>query len=344
MTMLDALYARAARARRRAWERPGRQRRLARPVVSIGNLRVGGTGKTPVVACVVRYLLGLGHRPAVLSRGYGRRRPGTDPVVVSDGTSLRADLARSGDEPLMLARAIPGARVVVCADRYRGGQLAEAELGATCHVLDDGFQHLALGRDVDLVVVTPEDVRDGRTLPGGRLRESLDTAGRADALLVPDADGTAVASVAAQLRVDRVFGVRRHLGRGRVFDAAGGTVPFDPPGPVFLVAGIARPQRFFDDARRAGYEVVGRMAFRDHHAFAARDVSAFSLAARQAGAAAILTTEKDLVRLLAFRPTAIPLAWLPLEAVVEPWDDFRTWLSARLFGCTPARAVREDQP
>ena len=184
MSIASAIYARMASARRRAWEQPGRQRRLRRPVISVGNLRVGGTGKTPVVASIARMLADMGERPAVLSRGYARRRPVDGVVVVSDGVHVRADLDRSGDEPLMLAKSIPGVAVLVGQDRYLAGRLAEERLGVTVHVLDDGFQHLPLARDTDLVLVTPEDVRDGRTLPAGRLRESLETARQAHALLV----------------------------------------------------------------------------------------------------------------------------------------------------------------
>lgn len=330
MSLLGTLYARGARARRRSWEHPGRQRRLQRPVISVGNLRVGGTGKTPVAACVARHLLALGERPAVLSRGYGRRRSSHEPVVVSDGTFIRADVDRAGDEPLMLARLVPAARVVVCADRYRAGRVAELHLDASAHVLDDGFQHLRLARDADLLIVTVDDERTGRTLPGGRLRESIDAAASADALLVPDVDIAAASAMADRLRVTCAFAVRHRVGRGRRLDALQPSAPFDAPAPVFAVAGIARPDRFFDVAVRAGYTLVGRTTFRDHYRFDAADVAAIAAAAVRAGAAAILTTEKDLVRLLAFRPFALPLAWLPLETDIEPADAFRAWLAGRL--------------
>ena len=162
-----------------AWRRaryahnPSRQRALNRPVISVGNLRVGGSGKTPAVDYIARLLLAAGERPAILTRGYARKRVQEGVTVVSDGARVLGDLAASGDEPLMLARGLPGVRVLVCADRYLAGVLAERRLDATVHMLDDGFQHLDLARDVDLLVVGEEDL-DERPLPEGRLREPMD--------------------------------------------------------------------------------------------------------------------------------------------------------------------------
>ena len=136
-----SVYGAAASWRRRWYARePARVRRLARPVVSVGNLSVGGSGKTPVVAHLARVLQQAGERPAILTRGYGRRRPSEGVTIVSDGTRVRAGLDVSGDEPLMLAEMLTDVPVLVGADRFLSGQLAEQELGATVHLLDDGFQ------------------------------------------------------------------------------------------------------------------------------------------------------------------------------------------------------------
>src|SRR5262249_36475033 len=145
-----------------------RSRRLSRPVISVGNLRVGGTGKTPVAAVVAQALLAAGERPAILTRGYARRAPADGVTVVSDGRTILTGVDAAGDEPLMLARALPDAMVLVGANRYLSGRLAEERLGATVHVLDDGFQHLELARDVDLLVVSEDDLND-QPLPFGRL-------------------------------------------------------------------------------------------------------------------------------------------------------------------------------
>src|SRR3954464_2056784 len=183
------MYAAVARRRReRCARRRDLRRRLRRPVISVGNLAVGGRGKTPMVACITRELLAMGERPAILSRGYRRTRPVDGIVVVRDPEGMRSDLPRAGDEPLMLARALRGASVLVSADRYLAGTLAEHALGATVHVLDDGFQHLQLDRDIDIVLVGREDVAKPITLPRGRLREPLDTLIAADAVLAADED------------------------------------------------------------------------------------------------------------------------------------------------------------
>ena len=182
--MLHILYSQIARARRRYYlRRPYLRRRLAAPVISIGNLTVGGSSKTPLAAEIARMLLAMGERPSILSRGYAREIVQEGAVIVSDGHQVLADVAHAGDEPLMLARSVPGAAVLVSSSRYIGGRVAETTLACTVHVLDDGFQHFDLLRDVDLLVA-PDTLDDTRTLPFGRFREPLDAAAAADALLV----------------------------------------------------------------------------------------------------------------------------------------------------------------
>jgi tetraacyldisaccharide 4'-kinase len=320
--MLNTLYAAVVRRRREFYAaRPDLRRRLRRPVISVGNLAVGGRGKTPVVACIARILLEMGERPAILSRGYARRRPEEGIVVVRDPGGIRADLDRSGDEPLMLARQLPGAAVLASSDRYSAGRLAEHHLGATVHVLDDGFQHLRLDRDIDLVIVAAEDLApDARTLPGGRLREPPDTLLAADAVLAAD---EAVLSLGPTPRNApfEIFRTRRTLGV---------TPGDDETGPSMAVAGIARPQQFFDDLRAAGYRLVRTLGFRDHHRYSRRDVDRLFREARAAGARNILTTEKDYVRLLPFRPFALPVTCVPLTMEPDPLPAFQGWLSGAL--------------
>jgi tetraacyldisaccharide 4'-kinase len=328
--MQSSIYAAAASARRSYFQRPGRQRRLAQPVVSIGNLRVGGTGKTPTVAHVARILVALGETPAILSRGYARASAPDGVVVVSDGRRIRADLNRSGDEPMMLARAVDGARVLVSTDRYLAGRLAEVHLGATVHLLDDGFQHLTLARGTDVLLVSAEDIADARTLPAGRLRESLSAASSAHAILVPSGTDEQARTVASSLGVEAGFRLVRHLAEPLRLDLHGAGAPVARPTAVLAAAGIARPERFFDDLRASGWDVKGTVAFPDHHRFSRSDANALVEQARSAGARAIVTTEKDLVRLLPFRPLALPVIWLPLEVRIEPAPLFRDWLASRL--------------
>ncbi len=297
---------------------------------------MGGRGKTPAALHLATLLREMGERPSILSRGYGRSAQVDGVVVVSDGDRVRGDVARSGDEPLMLARAAPGVAVLSCPDRYLAGRLAELHLGCTVHILDDGFQHLALERDVDLLMMEPEDARDARTLPTGRLRESLSTARLADALLVAGADADESRDLGTKLGIERVFRVVRGLEPARRLDVFRPSAPVAPGSPAFAVAGIARPERFFADLAGAGWTVAGTRAFRDHHRYTRRDVTAIVDAARAAQATIVLTTEKDLMRLLPFRPLPLPLAWVPLRVTIEPPAEFRAWLAGRLAAARPA--------
>ncbi len=322
---LSAVYG-ASAAWRRAWyaRHAERRQRLDRPVVSVGNLRVGGAGKTPIVEHLARLLLAHGERPAVLTRGYGRRSTPPGVTVVSDGARVLAGLDTAGDEPLMLARAVPGLIVAVGADRYLSGSLAEHRFGATVHLLDDGFQHFQLERDVDLLVTSEDDLHD-RPMPAGRLRERLAAAASADAAIVDAGYLPAAERVGRTLGVPRVFLATRVLGPPRLV-RDGETVVVPEHSRVFAAAGIARPERFFSDLSAAEWQVVGTMAFRDHHPFSQRDVDRIAAAARSAAAAIVLTTDKDAVRLLACDLGDLPIAAVPLTATIEPADDFRAWL------------------
>jgi tetraacyldisaccharide 4'-kinase len=336
--VFSALYAAVARRRRERYAaRPDLRRRLRRPVISVGNLAVGGRGKTPLVASITRELLAMGERPAILSRGYARTRPVEGVVVVRDADGIRSDLGRAGDEPLMLARRLQGASVLVSPDRYLAGCLAERHLGATVHVLDDGFQHLSLDRDIDLLILGRDDVARPVTLPGGRLREPLDTLIAADLILTADDD----------VEVDvhgldiPIFRTRRILGVPTASSGANGDpghLLVQPPAVVTAVAAIASPSRFFDDLRRAGYVVADTLAFPDHHPFSAADLSRIFHAARMARADAVLTTEKDFVRLLPHRPFPMGVAWVPLTMEPDPLPVFRSWLAGALA------AARDNMP
>jgi tetraacyldisaccharide 4'-kinase len=318
---LSAVYSRAARLRR-SWyaKRPHAQRRLERPVISVGNLVVGGSGKTPVVASLARLLLERGHRPAILSRGYARRNDSDGVVVVSDGDRLTAAVETSGDEPQMLARTLTGVPVLVCPDRYLAGRLAESQFGATVHILDDGFQHLQLARDVDLLIVSPQDV-DDRVLPAGRLREPADAARVADAAIVPGSSDEA-ARVASALGVARSFTMTTRYGSLKTL----GPARHDDGTRVVAVAGIARPERFFAAVRAGGWNVVGEMTFPDHHWYTAPDLESIARKAASANADVVITTEKDAVRVGAQPGWAA----LPMEVTIEPAAAFADWLLAKL--------------
>jgi tetraacyldisaccharide 4'-kinase len=301
---------------------------LDRPVISIGNLVVGGSGKTPVVASLARLLLKAGERPAVLSRGYARRYAPEGALVVSDADGIRASVEQSGDEPQMLARLLPGVPVVVSRDRYLAGTLAERSLGCTVHLLDDGFQHLQLAREVDLLLVRPDDL-DDRVLPAGRLREPPDAARCADALLIAGSPEE-VEVVSASIGVSLAFRVESRHGAARWLrpESIGGPGPSG--GRVVAVAGIARPERFFGALRDLGFDVAREMPFPDHHWFSDADLARVAQAVLDANADGVMTTEKDAVRLGPDRDLVPVWAVLPLEVAIEPARAFETWLLDRL--------------
>jgi tetraacyldisaccharide 4'-kinase len=357
MSLATFIYASVARERRRWYAgRPDWRRRLARPVVSVGNISVGGSGKTPVAALVARVLREAGHRPAILTRGYARAVASDGVTVVSDGQRLLADLDHAGDEPLMLARQLPDVPVLVSSDRYLAGRLAERCFDCTVHVLDDGFQHFGLERDVDLVLLSPEDVDRPLTLPAGRLREPLDVVRTASALIVGDADDGRAAEIGVAVGVRDVFRLRRTLDWPRLLEPPAGGARPEAGTRVLAVAGLARPERFFMGVEAEGWTVAGRVAFRDHHRFTGADMGRIAVAMRTARAELVLTTEKDMVRIETLRPLPVPVAWVPLRVSVEPAQKFSEWLIEQirsrqqavgsLSGQEPARpqvASREPQ-
>jgi tetraacyldisaccharide 4'-kinase len=332
----------AAAAWRRSWyaRDASRRHRLERPVVSVGNLRVGGSGKTPIVEYIARLLLAQGERPAVLSRGYGRRVARDGVTVVSDGTRVIAGLDEAGDEPLMLARTLPGVCVLVGADRYLCGRLAERHFGATVHLLDDGFQHHELARDVDLLLVSEEDLQDS-PLPAGRLRERLEAAAAADAALITAGYDTAADRIGRAFWVAPVFRVTRTIGAPRRIAGDRESVVVPSNSRVFVVTGIARPDRFVSDILSVGWDICGAIEFRDHHRFTRRDVRRIATEAKATGSMIVLTTEKDAVRLAACDLDDLPIASVPLVVGVEPADAFQRWLLDRIHD--PESTFRDPQ-
>jgi tetraacyldisaccharide 4'-kinase len=302
-------------------------RRLRWPVVSIGNLSTGGSGKTPLTIALAKALSARGLRVDILSRGYGRRS--ALPLRV-DPNGTAADF---GDEPLQLAREadVP---VYVAAERYQAGLLAEAERSARSspglHVLDDGFQHRQLARDVDIVLLSKSDLND-HLLPAGNLREALRAAERAAVIAIPADEPDVEEEIKLQNWFREWQGTVWRLRRRMEIP------PLDGPagGPVAAFCGIARTAQFFEGLESTGVKLAARIAFPDHHRYIARDLNRLEAEARKTGATALLTTEKDRVRLGALAatlPESLPLRIVRLHIEIENEDAAIDWLTRRLAG------------
>jgi len=287
---LSAAYGAVVGARNAFYDRGWlKSHRLQGPVISVGNLSTGGTGKTPFVILLGELLQARGIRFDVLSRGYGRRTRG---VLLVDPAGLPSDF---GDEPLLIARRLQS-HVVVGEDRYQAGRFAEEKFGAQLHLLDDGFQHRGLARDFDIVLVTPEDARD-RLLPSGRMREPLHSLRRADAVVLANGASTDSFPLAGKI----VWKVRRGI-----------NAPNVPPRPL-VFCGIARPQNFLLQLRAAGIETVAEALFRDHHAYTENDIRDLLRLRERSEAGGFVTTEKDAVNLGPYLAALEPLAVLPVR-------------------------------
>ena len=274
MNPLSALYGAAVRTRNQLYDRGMMTvNRLQGPVVSIGNLTVGGSGKTPFLILLGELLKQRGIGVDVLSRGYRRQTRGL--ALVDPAGSPRDH----GDEPLLIARKL-GCHVVVGEDRYRAGQLAEEMFGPQLHLLDDGFQHRRLARDFDIVLVTPDDAGDS-LLPVGRLREPLASLSRADVVVLTNdtaCDGFG-------LTKQHVWRVRRDIRPPRI------------EGACIAFCGIARPENFFAQLRASGVNVAATRSFRDHHFYTEADIRELIQLRKQRSATAFVTTEKDAINL-----------------------------------------------
>ena len=298
------LFGAAAGVRRDLYARGVlRSARAAIPVISVGNLAAGGAGKTPVTIHLVRALQARGLRVAVLSRGYGGTGRGAR--VVTRGEGLLLDARDAGDEPVLIARRCPGAQVLVGADRAELADLAARFLRADVAVLDDGFQHLALQRDLDIVVLDGgSPFGNGRLLPRGPLREGPEALERAHLGWIAKCDEGDPALVEAAAReVEARTGRPPVRSRYRVRRILAADLRTELPAaalegqPVLLLAGVARPGSFRRTLEHAGAKVIDEACFPDHHAFTRREVEGVLARARAVGAERVCCTEKDAVRL-----------------------------------------------
>jgi tetraacyldisaccharide 4'-kinase len=291
MNPLSALFGAGVTVRNALYDRRIFQvKKLARPVVSVGNISVGGSGKTPFVIGLGQLLAGRGIAFDVLSRGYGRSS--TEIAIVDPQGSP----AQFGDEPLLIARKLQ-VPVIVGADRYQAGLLAEQKFAGKLHLLDDGFQHRRLHRDFDIVLLPPED-QAGSLLPIGRLREPISALNRADAIVLTDSQAQA-GQAKNTWRAHRVIELPA---------AAGKSVAF---------SGIARPRQFIEGLRSSKMEIAGTITFRDHHHYDQRDIDRLLDLKRQTSADSFITTEKDLINLGALSSQLSPLLTAQLKIELE---------------------------
>jgi tetraacyldisaccharide 4'-kinase len=261
--------------------------RLNHPVVSVGNLTLGGTGKTRLVIALAERFLNEGLRPVVLSRGYGRSSKGI--LIVSRGNGPTVTWQDSGDEPFLIARRLPEVAVVVGADRYEAGRLAEREGLGNIFILDDGFQHRGLFRNVDLVTIDPAEWAEGeKLLPRGRWREPKSAIQRAQAACVQEKPGGTVPALPIPtFRIQTVI--------DGIYKGCDSIDPASLNGQAIVAfAGIAKPGRFFEALESLGITLTKRVEFGDHHAFTPNEIAEISALGTNA---LLITTEKDAVRL-----------------------------------------------
>ncbi|UFS68637.1 tetraacyldisaccharide 4'-kinase [Geomonas sp. RF6] len=305
-----------------------RSHRLPVPVISVGNIVLGGTGKTPVTMQVARHFLERGRRVCVLSRGYGGSSKGKISLV-SDGSRIFLGASEAGDEPYLLASKVPGLMVVIGGDRYRAGLFAMEKLNPDLFILDDGFQHLRLKRDLNILLLdAARPFSNGCTVPGGFLREPAGAAQRADLVLY---------TRAAQRGAPHLFPGKpsfwaRHALGGMV--PLGGKVAegFEPARgkKVAAFSGIANPDAFFELLQGSGITPAATLAFPDHARYGEGEVAAIRKMKEESGASILVTTEKDAVKLAPYREELAPCYAAQLE--IECIDDahFRDTLEKML--------------
>ena len=305
------------------------QRRLPVPVLSVGNLTLGGTGKTPVAIMLAEWLLAQGKRVAILSRGY--RRTSTDPyLLVSNGERLLVGPDEAGDEPFLMAQRCPKAIVAVGADRYELGCWVLDRFPIDCLILDDGFQHLGLYRDVNLLLVDATDAEGLAALvPAGRLREPLQAAARATAIVVTRADvPVQVTEVCHRLQAmlgtmpDLIQVVFRPESLVSVVTGASQSLSWSKGKTALLCSGVGHAGSFRALVESIGIKVLDEVVYVDHHAYTSRDVERLRARATALQAELVVTTEKDACK---------------LAALLQPTD---TWWAVRL---TTDVTVGEDR-
>lgn len=322
---LSILYGAVTRTRLSLYRRGTFQTtKLDRPVISIGNITTGGTGKTPLVEWVARTIAGQGKKVCILTRGYGRKDPHLQ-VIVSDGYGVLASPAEAGDEPYLLATKLTGqAAVISSADRIAAGREAIKDFGTECFVLDDGFQHLRLARDLNIVTIDATNPWGGGSLlPHGRLREKPEGLSRADCVVITRCDQ--VDSVdALREEILRLAGERQifqsQMRPVRVSSLKNPSETLAPPARVAAFCAVGNPYSFFENLRGLGFDLALQKSFPDHHAYSQDEIDSLTQAAKDARATNLISTAKDAVKLrnLSF---SLPCYVLEIEISIENADS-----------------------
>jgi len=294
-------------------------------VISVGNITVGGTGKTPMVIMLANLLKDKGYRPAILSRGYGGK--GESRVnIVSDGKNLLMNPEKAGDEPVLIAKSVRSVPVITGKNRYLTGKYAIEHFGADVLILDDAFQHRSLFRDIDMVLLdNQKPFGNGFTIPGGELREPVNALGRADIIVETGDRGQGTGDsgkwsvVSGQWPDTRIFRAYRKP-KALIKGNTGDVFPLDHlrGKKVFAFAGIARPDSFKKTIESVGGEVVAFLSFPDHHVYTQGDLIKIRKEASQSSAEVILTTEKDGIKLIGFPDFHSNVYLLRIEMEISP--------------------------
>ena len=303
------------------------QHRVDAPVISVGNITIGGTGKTPLVKWIARELAGEKRRVCILTRGYRRRSKGQ--VLVSNGAEVLATVEEAGDEALMLAESLNGSAAVICdADRVAAARFAIERLGSNVLLLDDGFQHRRIARDLDIVIVDgTHPLDDERLLPLGHLREPLRALRRADCFVIPRADNADAVKPTSKLIAEinssaPIFLSTTRLVRFRALASEETSAIELDDVALAAFCGIGNPQSFFSLLQREGLVITDKRVFRDHHRYTQADVSSIEEAAGKAGASALLTTAKDAVKLRHLQ-VGLPCYVAEINIEIQPAGEFR---------------------
>ncbi len=343
--MFSRLYGAVISTRNSLYERGiFKSHSLGVPVVSIGNITVGGTGKTPLVALVAGILAGKGEKVCILTRGYGRENP-RKRVVVSDGERILVNAKQSGDEPFELAQKLLGKAIVVAdANRVAAGNWARKKFGITTFVLDDAFQHRKVKRDLDIVCVDATNpFGNGKTLPSGILREPLENLQRAHAIVITRAN---LAKDISDLKLQ----ISKYNLECPIFVAANkisslirlSDFPAKAQSPNSLeerqpttdevkkinslpFCALGNPNNFFEQLRQEKFEFVSTQTFPDHHFYTQTDIEKLAKKAKQANAEVLLTTAKDAVKLKDLK-FDVPCLVVESEIVFDGEPDFQKWL------------------